>query len=146
MVGVEIDLVVGDSLKALAFYHEVFGVKTLEVSNYEKGLNEAVFDLYGTRIHLLDENPEYQLIAPKEGDNTSIWINVMVENIRSAYKKALDNGGTKIQEVVEQRELLISNAIFKDPSGHIWMLHQMNQPVSTQEKANYLEEKFGKGH
>lgn len=144
MVGVEIDLVVGDSLKSLAYYNEVFGIKTLEVSNYERGLNEAVFELYGTRIHLLDENPEYQLNAPKEGDNTSVWLNVMVENIRSAFKKAIDNGGTPIQEVVEMAEMGISNAIFKDPFGHVWMLHQVKQPISSEAKANYLQDKLAK--
>lgn len=144
MVGVEIDLVVKDSLKALAFYHEIFGVETLEVSNYDRGLNEAVFILYGTRFHLLDENPEYQLFAPKDTEGRPYWINVVVENIRKALQTALDNGASLIQDLVEMPEMGISNAIFKDPSGHLWMLHQINLQVSQEERNAYLESKFGK--
>lgn len=144
MVGVEIDLVVQDSLKALAFYNEVFGVETLEVSNFDRGLNEAVFLLYGTRFHLLDENPEYHLNAPKASDNNSMWINVVVEDIRTAFKTALAHGGTQIQELVDMPEMGISNAIFKDPSGHLWMLHQINVQVSYEDRTAYLEGKFGK--
>ena len=116
MVGVEIDLVVGDSIRSLAFYNEVFGIETVEISNFDKGLNEAIFTLYGTRFHLLDENPEYQLLAPRAGDNTPIWINVVVNDIKKTLKKALDNGGVEVQELVEMPEMGISNAVLKDPS------------------------------
>lgn len=143
MVGVEIDLVVGDSIRSLAFYNEVFGIETVEISNFDKGLNEAIFTLYGTRFHLLDENPEYQLLAPRAGDNTPIWINVVVNDIKKTLKKALDNGGVEVHELVEMPEMGISNAVFKDPSGHLWMLHEITRPVSQEERMDYLEGKFG---
>lgn len=143
MVGVEIDLVVQDSIKSLAFYNEVFGIETLEISNYDKGLNEAIFNLYGTRFHLLDENLEYQLIAPRAGDSSPIWINVVVKDIKGTLRRALALGGLEVQELVEMPEMGISNAIFKDPSGHLWMLHEIDRPVSAQERTDYLEGKFG---
>lgn len=97
MVGVEIDMVVTDSLAALELYEQIFEVERLEVTNYDKGLNEAVFSMYGTRFHLLDENPEYRLIAPKEGDPKPMWINILVPDIAATYQKAMAAGCTEIQ-------------------------------------------------
>ena len=71
MTGVEIDMVVTASLKALELYEKIFEVKRIEVTDYPKGTNEAVFTIYDTRFHMLDENPEYQLIAPKPGQPQS---------------------------------------------------------------------------
>ena len=59
MVGVEIDMVVTDSLKALELYEKVFDIERLEVTDFPKGENEAVFSLYGVRFHMLDENPNF---------------------------------------------------------------------------------------
>ena len=78
MVGVEIDFVVKDCLKALELYEQIFPVERIEVTNFERGLNEVVFSLYGVRFHMLDENPEYQLIAPKPDDPKTMWLNILV--------------------------------------------------------------------
>lgn len=53
MVGVEIDLVVTDSLKALELYEKIFDIERVEVSNFPKGENEAILTLYGVRFHML---------------------------------------------------------------------------------------------
>ena len=60
MTGVEIDMVVTDSLKALELYEKIFEIERVEVSDFPKGENEVVFTLYGVRFHLLDENPNFQ--------------------------------------------------------------------------------------
>lgn len=49
MVGVEIDMVVTDSLKALELYEKIFGVDRVEVTNFPRGENEVVFTLHGVR-------------------------------------------------------------------------------------------------
>ncbi|KAF1083960.1 hypothetical protein SPSYN_02872 [Sporotomaculum syntrophicum] len=38
MVGVEIDMVVPDSLKALELYEKVFDIERVEVTDYPKGM------------------------------------------------------------------------------------------------------------
>ena len=53
--GVEFDFVVKDSLQALALYESIFEVERLEVTDLPVGQNEAVFTIYGTRFHRLDE-------------------------------------------------------------------------------------------
>ena len=60
-IGVEVNFVVQDSIKALALYESIFEVRRVEVTEYPRGNNEAVFTIYGTRFHMLDENPQFML-------------------------------------------------------------------------------------
>lgn len=120
MVGAEINMVVSDSLQALALYESIFEVERLEVTNYERGLNEAIFTIYGMRFHLLDENLSYSLVAPKAGEVQSVWFNILVPNIQETYEKALAAGCSEIQPITEVEDFGVSNAIFSDPFGYTW--------------------------
>jgi PhnB protein len=144
MVGVEIDLVVTDSLKALELYEKVFTIERVEVSNLPKGENEAIFTLYGVRFHMLDENPKFALIAPKPDDPKTIWFNITVPDIKETYSKAISQGCTEVQAVTELPDHGVSNAIFSDPFGYIWMLHQIHKVVSHEDRIRLWEEKRDK--
>ncbi|MCT8136974.1 VOC family protein [Anaerobacillus sp. CMMVII] len=141
MVGVEIDMVVKDSLKALELYETIFEIERVEVSNFPLGENEVVFTLFGVQFHLLDENPEFHLIAPKPDDPKTNWVNVTVPDIKKTYAKAMELGCTEVQPVTEISDYGVSNAIFTDPFGYIWMLHQVHKEVSHEERLQLWEEK-----
>ncbi|MEK3995025.1 VOC family protein [Psychrobacillus sp. FSL K6-2365] len=141
MVGVEIDLVVTDSLKALDLYENIFEIERIEVSDLPKGTNEVVFTLYGVRFHMLDENAEFQLIAPTKDDPKTIWFNVSVPDIKETYTKAMSLGCTEIQQVTDLPDYGVSNAIFMDSFGYVWMLHQIHKVVSHEERIRLWEEK-----
>ena len=143
MTGVEIDLVVRDSLAALALYEHIFEVERIEVSTFPKGSNEAVFSIYGARIHLLDENPAYGLTAPQPGQQLPMWLNIMVPDIQAAWDKAMAQGCKAIQRVHRMEEMGVSNAVFADPDGYAWMLHEMHRIVSHEERTRLLEKEFG---
>ncbi|NLD16373.1 MAG: VOC family protein [Tissierellia bacterium] len=143
-VGVEIDMVVTDSLAALSEYEEIFDVERLEVTEFPQGSNEAIFTIYGTRFHLLDENPEYFLVAPGENSNNSFWFNVLVEDIEDVFKKAKSKNWTVLQEVIKLEEMGVSNAILKDNFGYMWMLHELHKVVSFEERVEMFKEKMGK--
>ncbi|BAC12397.1 VOC family protein [Oceanobacillus iheyensis] len=141
MTGVEIDLVVSDSLKALEYYEKIFDIERVEVSNLPKGENEVIFSLYGVRFHMLDENPEFELIAPSQDDPKTIWFNVIVPNIKDTYSKAMDLGCVEVQAVTDLPDYGVSNAMFIDPFGYLWMLHQVYKEVSHEERIKLWEEK-----
>lgn len=143
MVGVEIDLVVKDSLAALALYEKVFDVERIEVTDFPVGQNEAIFSIYGVRFHLLDENPEFQLMAPGEGGIPSVWFNVLVPNIEETFAKAVEAGCRIVQPITEIPEFGVSHASFFDPFGHHWLLHQVHRHVSFEERVKLREEKKG---
>ena len=141
MVGVEIDMVVTDSLKALELYEKIFDIKRVEVSNFPKGENEVIFTLYGVRFHMLDENPTFGLQAPDSDNSNTIWFNVLVPDIKDTFSKAISVGCKEVQPVTEVPDYGVSNAIFSDPFGYVWMLHQIHKVVSHEERIKLWEEK-----
>jgi len=140
-LGVEIDMVVTDSLKALALYEKIFEIVPIEVTDFPTGENEEVFTLFGTRFHMLDENPEFQLIAPKPGDPKPTWFNIMLPDIASTFSKAISAGCIEVQPVTEMAAYGVSNAIFSDPFGYLWMLHQVHKEVSFEERKKLWEDR-----
>ncbi len=140
--GVEIDFVVKDSLQAIDLYEKIFPVERLEVTNFKTGTNEAVFTIFNTRFHMLDENPDYHLLAPVEGQPQSFWFNVTVDDIETTYDNAVENGCTTIQAITRMEEMGISNAIFLDPFGYVWMLHEIHREVSFEERMEIFENDF----
>ncbi|GAB6085060.1 VOC family protein [Alkaliphilus crotonatoxidans] len=143
MVGVEIDMVVTDSLKALELYEKVFDIERIEVTDFPKGENEVIFTLYGVRFHMLDENPKFYLKAPTQQEPKSIWFNILVPNIKETFTKAINAGCLEVQAVTEMPDYGVSNAIFTDPFGYQWMLHQIHKEVSFEERQQLWEEKRG---
>lgn len=140
ITGVEFDFVVKDSLAALEDYQAIFDdLKVVEATQYQQGLNEVVFTLYDVRFHLMDENPEYGLLAPHEGSPQSFWFNITVPDINKTYQQALDRGVTEIQGINHLEEMGVSNAIFADQYGYVWMLHQIHKIISFEERTAHLE-------
>jgi PhnB protein len=92
---------------------------------------------------MLDENPEFQMIAPKPGDPKPIWFNIMVPDIVETFSKAISVGCTEVQPVTDMKEMGVSNAIFIDPFGYLWMLHQVHEEVSFEERKKIWEERKG---
>ncbi len=141
MIGVEIDMVVSDSINALELYEKIFDIERIEVTEFSKGENEVVFSLYGVRFHMLDENHQFQMIAPKPGDPKPIWFNIMVPDIAKTLSKAIIEGCTEVMPVTEMTDFGVSNAMFSDTFGYLWMLHQVHREVSFEERTKLWEER-----
>ncbi|QQK79226.1 VOC family protein [Salicibibacter cibi] len=141
MTGVEIDMVVTDSLKALELYEKIFDVERVEVTDFPKGENEVIFSIYGVNFHMLDENPTFELKAPNPDEPNTIWFNITVPDIEETFSKAIRVGCTEVQPVTEIPDFGVSNAIFSDAFGYIWMLHQVHKEVSFEERMRLFEEK-----
>jgi PhnB protein len=139
---IEMNMVVKDSLEALALYEKIFDVKRIEVNDFVKGQNEVVFSIYEMRIHMLDENPEFQMYAPDKEKSLPIWFNVIVPDIAETYQKAIDAGCTSIQPVTEMPEMGIAMAMVLDPFGYAWMIHQIKKEISREERLEILEKEF----
>lgn len=142
MEGIELDMVVPDSIEALERYERIFDLERIEVTDFDKGQNEVIFKLYGLRIHMLDESPDIGLNAPTDNSLFPIWLNVTVPDIEETFTKAMDHGCTDIQPVQEVDDFGVSNAIFVDPYGYQWMLHQVHREVTFEERNKIWEEKL----
>ncbi len=142
MFEVEIDMVVSDTLKAVEIYENVFNLEDVTSTNLERGLNEAIFTIHGTRFHILDENPEYDLTAPEEGKDKSVWFNITVEDINKVYDKAINAGFEEVQPITKMEDMGVSNAVFSDPFGHVWMIHQVHHKVSFEKRMEIMDKKI----
>jgi uncharacterized glyoxalase superfamily protein PhnB len=140
MTGVEIDFCVYDVLKAFEVYEKVFGAEAVEKTAFDRGMNECVFTIFGSRFHMLDESPENGLNAPKAGDSSSIWFNIMVEAIQPVYDKALELGFTVIMPLQNMPDHGVQNAMVQDPFGMVWMLHQIDRIVSFEDRVKLAED------
>ncbi len=139
MLGVEINLVVKDSLEALTVYEGVFDVERVEVGDFVLGTNEVVLTINGTRFHLLDANDQCGLTAPKADDRFPFWLNVYVADIKSVYEKAVTQGFNELYPINELPEMGMRNAMLKDPFGYAWMFHQIDKEVSYEERCKVFE-------
>lgn len=137
---VEICFIVTDSLKALTFYERIFDLLRLEVTDFPLGTNEVVFSIYGTQFHLLDENPEFQMFAPKAGDPKTVWYNVTVTNISKTHKNALEAGCLEIQPITKVETHGVKTAMFSDPFGYVWQLHEIVRDVAPEERNASFEQ------
>ncbi|MDL2246761.1 hypothetical protein LJB96_04005 [Methanobrevibacter sp. OttesenSCG-928-K11] len=142
MLGVEIDMVVKDSLEALKTYKKVFKAEEVESSDYNIGFNEAVFTIHNSRFHMLDENEEYMLYAPNKDIPNSIWFNILVKDIEETFNKAEEENFKIIHPLTEVEELGIINAILLDPYGYQWMLHQIVKEVNFEKRKEFMEKEF----
>ena len=142
MKDVELDLVISDSLEALKLYEQIFDIERLEATDFDTGQNEVIFKLYELKIHMLDENLEMGLNAPSDNHLLPMWVNVTVPDIEETYNKAMDAGCADIQPITENADYGVSNAIFVDPFGYQWMIHQVHKDVSFKEREAIWEEKL----
>lgn len=140
MFGLEINMIVKDSIEALSVFSKAFEIEPVEVGDFITGQNEVVLNIYGTRFHLLDENEAFGLTAPKPGDSLPFWFNIVVPDITSVFEKVASNGFAVIQPITEHSEMGISNAMLADPFGYVWMLHQINKEISYEERTKMFEE------
>ncbi|MCL2854367.1 MAG: VOC family protein [Defluviitaleaceae bacterium] len=140
ITGLEVCMVAKSSIAAMELYEKIFEVERVEVSDFGVGNSEVVFTIYGSRIHMLDENPQHMLIAPKAGDPCSMWINVAVPDINANWKAAMDNGCQQVVPITEMPAMGLKNAMFSDPFGYMWMLHQIDKVVSHEERMRLYKE------
>ncbi|MCL2753557.1 MAG: VOC family protein [Defluviitaleaceae bacterium] len=134
ITGVEICKVVTSSVEALELYERIFDVERVEVSDFGIGKSEVVFNIFGSRFHLLDENHEHMLFAPKQGDPIATWTNVAVPDIQKTFDAAMAVGCTQVSPVNDMPAMGVKNAIFVDKFNHLWMLHQIDRIVSHEER------------
>ena len=120
---VEFDFIVDNIKQTKEVYQAIFGIKIIEETDFPVGSNELVFNLAGTRFHLLDANPDYNLQAPDPEEEFPFWFNVSITDINDIWEKAM---AADCHALVEPTESEISGSItamFRDPDGYTWMLN-----------------------
>ena len=140
---VNVILTVDDAAKSIDFYKKAFGAE--EISRLPMGdkVGHAELQFGDTRIMLNDEFPERDNLGPKARGGTSTSFVFYVDDVDSAFKKAIDAGGTQTMEVEDQFWGDRMGSL-TDPFGHSWSLATHVEDVSEEELPERMQQQFSK--
>ena len=114
-------LVVDDAARAIDFYKQAFGAT--EISRLPMGdkIGHAELQIGDTRIMLNDEFPESGNLGPKARGGTPVGLIIYTEDVDTAFKRAIDAGGTETMKVENQFWGDRMGGL-TDPFGHKWSI------------------------
>jgi len=129
---VNVILTVDDGARAIDFYKQAFGAK--EISRLPMGgkIGHAELQIGDTRVMLNDEFPERDNLGPKSRGGTSVGLLIYTENVDSAFKKAIEAGGTETMTVADQFWGDRMGSL-TDPFGHKWSIATHVEDVRPEE-------------
>ena len=118
---VNVILTVDDAARAIDFYKRAFGAE--EISRLPMGdkIGHAELKIGDTQIMLNDEFPERGNLGPKARGGTPVGLIIYTEDVDSAFKKAIDAGGTETMAVEDQFWGDRMGGL-TDPFGHKWSI------------------------
>ena len=129
---VNVILTVDDAARAIDFYKKAFGAE--EISRLPMGdkIGHAELQIGDTRIMLNDEFPENGNLGPKSRGGTSVGLIIYADDVDSAFKKAIDAGGTQTMPVENQFWGDRMGGL-TDPFGHKWSIATHVEEVAPEE-------------
>jgi len=122
---VEVNMVAKSAKEAAKYYEKLFNAITKMETDHEGQLNEVVLEVGGTDIRILDENPDFGLVAPTDESIASTWLNVYVEDIYQLNEVCHEQNCQIISPITEFNEGRAINLVFKDVFNHVWVINQI---------------------
>lgn len=134
---VNLILTVDDGAKAIDFYKKAFGAK--EISRLPMGdkIGHAELEIGDTRFMLNDEFPDHGNLGPNARGGASVGLIIYTDNVDSAFRQALDAGGTEIMPVADHFWGDRMGTI-TDPFGHKWSIATHVEDVPPEEFADRM--------
>lgn len=129
---VNVILTVDDAARAIDFYKNAFGAK--EISRLPMGdkIGHAELQIGDTKFMLNDEFPDFDNLGPNSRGGTTFNLVVYTDNVDSAFKKAIEAGGT--QKMPVQNQFWGDRmGTLTDPFGHKWSIATHIEDVSPEE-------------
>jgi PhnB protein len=129
---VNVILTVDDAASAIDFYKKAFGAE--EISRLPMGdkIGHAEIKVGDSHVMLADEFPDMDHLGPNARGGTTVSLLLYVDDVDSAFGKAVAAGATEQRPVTDQfwgdRMGTLS-----DPFGHQWSLATHTEDVPPQE-------------
>jgi PhnB protein len=136
-------LVVDDATAAIAFYTRAFGAREKFRLPMGDRIGHAEIEIGDSVIMLADEFPDMGHLGPKSRGGTTVSLLHYVEDVDSAFRKALDAGATETRPV-ENQFWGDRMGTLTDPFGHMWSLATTVEEVSPEEMQRRMAE-FSEG-
>lgn len=136
-------LIVDDGKAAIDFYTRAFGAKEKFRLPMGDRIGHAELEIGDSVVMLADEFPDMGHLGPKNRGGTTVSLLHYVEDVDSAFRKAIDAGGTETRPV-ENQFWGDRMGTLTDPFGHVWSLATTVEQVPHDELQRRMEN-FSKG-
>jgi PhnB protein len=131
-------LVVEDAAGAIDFYSRAFGAtETFRMPAGDK-IAHAELRIGDSMLMLSDEWPEHGFLGPRSRGGATSSILLYVEDVDSAFARAIEAGGTE-QRPVEDQFYGDRSGTLADPFGHIWSIATHVRDVGEEEMRRAME-------
>ena len=136
---VNVILTVDDAKRAIDFYKQAFGAT--EISRLPMGdkIGHAELKIGDTQIMLNDEFTDHDNLGPKARGGTSVGLIIYTQDVDTAFKRAIDAGGTQTM-AVENQFWGDRMGSLTDPFGHKWSIATHVEDVKPEEMQQRLQE------
>ena len=135
-------LVCAGAADAIAFYANAFGAVELGRLPAPGGkLMHAMMRIGDSPVMLVDEFPEWGCLGPNALKGSSVTLHLYVEDVDSAFARAIDAGGTAKMPVAD---MFWGDryGIVTDPFGHNWSIATHIRDVTPEQMQAAMREQF----
>ncbi|HET9334939.1 MAG TPA: VOC family protein [Sphingomicrobium sp.] len=133
-------LVVDDAARAIEFYKQAFGAEEkFRMPMGENRIGHAEIKVGDSFVMLADEFPDMGHLGPKARGGTTVSLMVYLDDVDSAFQRAIDAGAKELRPV-ENQFWGDRMGTLTDPFGHQWSLATHVEEVSEQELGKRFEE------
>lgn len=128
-------LVCRDAAAAIEFYKKAFGATEMiriPVPDGNGKLMHAMLKIGDAHLMLVDEMPDWNCIGPQDLAASPVTLHYYVEDVDSAYQRAVDAGATA---KMPPQDMFWGDryGVLRDPFGHSWSLATHVRDVSPEE-------------
>ena len=137
-------LVVDDAAAAIDFYTRAFGATEVMRMPMGERIGHAEIKIGDSHVMLADEFPDQDHLGPKSRGGPTSSLMVYVEDVDSAFRRALDAGATE-KRPVEDQFWGDRMGTLTDPFGHMWSLATHVEEVAPEEIERRMQAMMSEG-
>ncbi|GAA1011287.1 VOC family protein [Nocardiopsis tropica] len=131
-------IAVPNAKAAIDFYREVFGARTIAVTELDGTVVHADLDFGSGRLQLGEPNPQYGLVPAPEGDADCYSLGLYCGNADEVVARA-EAAGATIREPLANFVSGDRYASIRDPFGVRWSIMTRVEDLSDEESAARVE-------
>ena len=133
-------LVVDDAARAIEFYKQAFGAEEkFRMPMGENRIGHAEIKVGDSFVMLADEFPDMGHLGPKARGGTTVSLMVYLDDVDSAFQRAIDAGAKELRPV-ENQFWGDRMGTLTDPFGHQWSLATHVEDVPESEMQTRMEQ------
>ena len=132
-------LVVDGAEEAIRWYAEALGAEEMFRLPMGGKIGHAEIRIGDSVVMLSDEWPDYGKLGPKARGGATSSLMIYLEDVDSAFERAIAAGGT-VERPVEDQFYGDRSGTFIDPFGHSWTLSTHIEDLSEEEIGRRMEE------